>query len=132
MESGFDALSQRVPLFPLPLQHINDPPSMPSPNQQQQAKKTLAGTVVESAKKQSVALVHKDIAMLAKNSCPCSKYRYIPTSHLLLPLAIGSFSLTLRMSEFSFPFFSCTNLDKKIDPLCYFCMQIIGSWNYGI
>lgn len=78
MESGFDALSQRVPLFPLPLQHINDPPSMPSPNQQQQAKKTLAGTVVESAKKQSVALVHKDIAMLAKKFLPLFKVSLYP------------------------------------------------------
>ncbi|KAF8092300.1 hypothetical protein N665_0418s0032 [Sinapis alba] len=79
VESGFDALSQRMPLFPLPLQHINNPPSSSvSSSHQQQSKKTLAGTLVESAKKQSVALVHKDIAMLAKTFLPLFKVSLYP------------------------------------------------------
>ncbi|CAH8336056.1 unnamed protein product [Eruca vesicaria subsp. sativa] len=82
VESGFDALPQRVPLFTLPLQHINNPPSaapMSSPShQQQQSKKTLAGALVESAKKQSVALVHKDIAVLAKRFLPLFKVSLFP------------------------------------------------------
>ncbi|KAJ0265656.1 Homeodomain-like superfamily protein [Hirschfeldia incana] len=80
VESGFDALAQRVPLFPLPLQHINTPPPpMPSsPHHQQQPKKTLAGALVESAKKQSVALVHKDIAMLARRFLPLFKGSLYP------------------------------------------------------
>lgn len=77
MESGFDALSQRVPLFPLPLQHISSPPSM-SLSHQQQTKKTLAATIVESAKKESVALVHKDIAKLAKTFLPLFKVSLYP------------------------------------------------------
>ncbi|XP_013611603.1 PREDICTED: LOW QUALITY PROTEIN: uncharacterized protein LOC106318251 [Brassica oleracea var. oleracea] len=77
VESGFDALSQRVPLFPLPLQHINNPPSM-SLSHQQQCKKTLAATIVESAKKESVALVHKDIAKLAKTFLPLFKVSLYP------------------------------------------------------
>lgn len=77
VESGFDALSQRVPLFPLPLQHISSPPSM-SLSHQQQTKKTLAATIVESAKKESVALVHKDIAKLAKTFLPLFKVSLYP------------------------------------------------------
>ncbi|KAL0794051.1 hypothetical protein Bca101_065428 [Brassica carinata] len=79
VESGFDALSQRVPLFPLPPHHISNPPSAPmSSPHQQQSKKTLAGALVESAKKQSVALVHKDIAMLAKTFLPLFKVSLYP------------------------------------------------------
>ncbi|WZZ13163.1 hypothetical protein YC2023_106252 [Brassica napus] len=77
VESGFDALSQRVPLFPLPLQHISSPPSM-SLSHQQQSKKSLAATIVESAKKESVALVHKDIAKLAKTFLPLFKVSLYP------------------------------------------------------
>ncbi|XP_010538710.1 PREDICTED: uncharacterized protein LOC104812970 [Tarenaya hassleriana] len=78
VESGCDASSDRVPLFPLsqsvPCQGVggqvlNSSPAstmgQSSPGQQQ-PKKTLAATLVESAKKQSVALVHKDIAKLAQ------------------------------------------------------------------
>ncbi|CAH2048378.1 unnamed protein product [Thlaspi arvense] len=87
VESGFDASSQRVPLFPLPRQEaggeiVNNPPSTPSisksPSDQQQSKKTLAATLVESAKKQSVALVHKDIANLAKRFLPLFKVSLFP------------------------------------------------------
>uniref|UniRef100_A0A1J3HTE4 GON-4-like protein n=1 Tax=Noccaea caerulescens TaxID=107243 RepID=A0A1J3HTE4_NOCCA len=87
VESGFDASSQRVPLFPLPHQEVgreivNNPPSAPStsksPSDQQQPKKTLAATLVESAKKESVALVHKDIAKLAKRFLPLFKVSLFP------------------------------------------------------
>ncbi|VVA93482.1 unnamed protein product [Arabis nemorensis] len=87
LESSYDALSQRVPLFPLPHQEVggeivNNPRSasstIKSPSDQQQSKKTLAATLVESAKKQSVALVHKDIAKLAKRFLPFFKVSLFP------------------------------------------------------
>lgn len=87
MESGFDASYQRVPLFTLPYQEVgceivNNPlsshSSSKSPSGQQQSKKTLAATLVESAQKQSVALVHKDIAKLAKRFLPLFKVSLYP------------------------------------------------------
>lgn len=83
MESGFDASSQRVPLFPLPHQDagreiVNTPSTSKSPSDPQQPKKTLAATLVESAKKESVALVHKDIAKLAKRFLPFFKVSLFP------------------------------------------------------
>ncbi|EOA33552.1 hypothetical protein CARUB_v10019671mg [Capsella rubella] len=87
VESGFDPSSQRVPLFTLPHQEvggeiINNPRLSPisskSPSGQQQSKKTLAATLVESAQKQSVALVHKDIAKLAKRFLPLFKVSLYP------------------------------------------------------
>jgi hypothetical protein len=87
VESGFDTSSQRVPLFTLPHQEVggeivnyplSSPSSSKSPSGQQQAKKTLAATLVESAQKQSVALVHKDIAKLAKRFMPLFKVSLYP------------------------------------------------------
>ncbi|CAA7031939.1 unnamed protein product [Microthlaspi erraticum] len=75
VESGFDASSLRVPLFPLP---PSAPSTSKSPSDQQQPRKTLAATLVESAKKQSVALVHKDIAKLAKRFLPLFKASLFP------------------------------------------------------
>ncbi|KAG7587641.1 hypothetical protein ISN44_As07g000220 [Arabidopsis suecica] len=87
VESGFDTSSQRLPLFTLAHQEVggeivNNPLSSPSssksPSGQQQSKKTLAATLVESAQKQSVALVHKDIAKLAKRFLPLFKVSLYP------------------------------------------------------
>lgn len=80
VESSFDIRSEREPLFPLPscpsttegdkqvpnvsgLPEGRNGPSSPS---QQQFKRSLATTLVESTKKQSVALVPKEIAKLAQ------------------------------------------------------------------
>ncbi|KAL1189519.1 hypothetical protein V5N11_019150 [Cardamine amara subsp. amara] len=87
VESSFDASSQRVPLFSLPHQEVggeiinnslSPPSSSKSRSRQQQSKKTLAATLVESAQKQSVALVHKDIAKLAKRFLPLFKVSLFP------------------------------------------------------
>ncbi|XP_010473726.1 PREDICTED: uncharacterized protein LOC104753129 [Camelina sativa] len=87
VESGFDASSQRVPLFTLPHQEVggeivnyplSSPSSSKSPSGRQQSKKTLAATLVESAQKQSVALVHKDIAKLAKRFLPFFRVSLYP------------------------------------------------------
>ncbi|CAN8245579.1 unnamed protein product [Cochlearia groenlandica] len=79
VESGFDALSQRVPLFPLPQQEVSSALSTSkSPSDQRQAKKRVAATLVESAKNQSVALVHKNIAKLAKRFLPLFKVSLYP------------------------------------------------------
>lgn len=79
VESSSDSPFAREPLFPLPC-----PPSYPEANSgrlptasaiqpmpsQQPPKKTLAAALVESTKRQSVAVVPKDIAKLAERFFP--------------------------------------------------------------
>ncbi|XP_023005268.1 uncharacterized protein LOC111498326 isoform X2 [Cucurbita maxima] len=84
LESTLDTPLEREPLFPLPSLHafpgvncevtpgsnsssVNTISLSPS---QQPPKKTLAATLVESTKKQSVAMVLKDIAKLAQQFFP--------------------------------------------------------------
>ena len=80
MESSCEDRFEREPLFPLPAYHLvaqanseglsrTSLPAnsgMPSSLSQQPPKKTLATTLVESTKKQSVALVPRDIKNLAQ------------------------------------------------------------------
>ncbi|XP_015574278.1 uncharacterized protein LOC8284196 isoform X2 [Ricinus communis] len=80
LDSSCDAWNEREPLFQLPrfpsvaeangeVSKGNTPPavsSVPSTPGQQPPKKTLAASIVENVKKQSVALVPKDISKLAQ------------------------------------------------------------------
>ncbi|KDP20744.1 hypothetical protein JCGZ_21215 [Jatropha curcas] len=80
LDSSCDTWNEREPLFHLPhfpsltesnseVSKRNTPPAIstgPTMPGQQLPKKTLAASIVENAKKQSVALVPKDISMLAQ------------------------------------------------------------------
>ncbi|KAL2545345.1 uncharacterized protein Fot_14578 [Forsythia ovata] len=72
---GFDTRFEREPLFPLCNFPCTSEPDgqgliVSSPASNQMPKKTMASTLIEKAKNQSVALVPKEIAKLAQRFCP--------------------------------------------------------------
>lgn len=78
METSFDTRAEKEPLFPLPDSRLYDVSGtsssasnvVPSSPSQQTPKKSLAATIVESTKKQSVALVPRAISKLAQRFFP--------------------------------------------------------------
>lgn len=82
VESSFDILAEREPLFLLPSvsyavevnEHGNRVPSSSS----QPIKKSLAAALVETTKKQSVALVPKEVAKLAQKFFPLFNQALFP------------------------------------------------------
>ncbi|KAL2518196.1 Homeodomain-like superfamily protein [Abeliophyllum distichum] len=72
---GFDTRFEREPLFPLCNFPCTSEPDgqgliVSSPASNEMPKKTMASTLIEKAKNQSVALVPKEIAKLAQRFCP--------------------------------------------------------------
>lgn len=62
IESGFDQVIEKEPLFPFSSSVVGANSTVSSSPDKKQPKKTLAGMLVESSKKQSIALVPKEVA----------------------------------------------------------------------
>ncbi|CAI0468323.1 unnamed protein product [Linum tenue] len=74
VESSFDGQYKKEPLFQLPYLpspvEANGDPAAPLTPGQELPKKTLAASIVERAKKQSIALVPRDVSKLAQRFFP--------------------------------------------------------------
>ncbi|GLT83273.1 hypothetical protein SLE2022_015710 [Rubroshorea leprosula] len=102
VESSSDARYEKEPLFPLPSfssesetnsevlrsSTLSAANTVPSSASQQPSKKTLAATLVERTKKQSVAVVPKEIAKLAQTFFPLFNPALFP--HKPPPLAVAN------------------------------------------
>lgn len=90
VETGCDSRLEKEPLFPLsgfpPVPQAHSEVSS-SPGQQPQ-KKTLAATIVESTKKQSIALVPRDITKLSQRFFPLFNPALFP--HKAPPSAVSN------------------------------------------